>query len=79
MACNCPPGKITAVKASGSGAAAKPKARPAFISVRYSGPTSALATGASGRRYEFKRTGVVMQVDARDGAMLAKVPHLRRV
>jgi hypothetical protein len=56
-----------------------PKARPAFVSVRYSGPTKAVATGVSGRSYEFKRTGVVVQVDARDAAVLASVPHLRRV
>lgn len=60
--------------------ATKPQpATPAFISMRYTGPTSAVATGASGRHYKFGRTGATIKVDARDKAALARIPHLRQI
>jgi hypothetical protein len=90
MSCNCqssmgqaaqskgqPASSNVAVKSSGL---PKAQPKPAFVSVRYSGPTSTTATGpVSGRRYSFSRTGVVVQVDPRDKAAMAKVPHLRQV
>jgi hypothetical protein len=58
----------------------KAQARPAFLSFRYSGPTSVTATGAtSGRQYKFAQTGAILQVDPRDKAALAKIPHLRQI
>jgi len=54
--------------------------KPAFVSMRYTGPTSTTASGpASGRQYTFSRTGMTLRVDARDKAALAKVPHLRQI
>jgi hypothetical protein len=41
---------------------------------------SVTVTGAiSGRQYKFGQTGAVVQIDARDKAVLAKVPHLRQI
>jgi hypothetical protein len=54
--------------------------RPAFASMRYTGPTSATTTGpVSGREYKFTRFGATLQVDPRDMAALTKVPHLRQI
>jgi hypothetical protein len=64
-------------KLKGSG---QPQARHSFASIRYSGPTSVTTTGSiSGRQYKFTRTGAVVQVDSRDKAGLAKIPHLRQI
>lgn len=59
---------------------AKTTSRPAFLSIRYSGPTGTTATGtSSGRQYKFTRTGAVLQVDPADKGALLKVPHLRQI
>lgn len=89
MPCNCQSAnqvaqpKAPSVQTNGTpaiGGTARPQARPAFASVRYTGPTSTTATGpVSGRQYKFAHTGVVIQVDPRDRAALTKVPHLRQV
>jgi len=90
MSCNCQSSMGRAAASKGqqvsSNVAVKrsglPKAQPqpAFVSIRYSGPTSTTATGpVSGRKYDFSRTGVVVQVDPRDKAAMARVPHLRQV
>jgi hypothetical protein len=56
------------------------RSRPAFITIRYTGPTSATATApVSGRQYKFAHTGAIIEVDPRDKAALAKVPHLRQI
>lgn len=89
MPCNCQQTgqigqrKVQPTPAAGTAtkiAPAKPQAHPRFISVRYSGPTSTVATGpVSGRQYKFGRTGVVVQVDPRDKAAMSGVPHLRQI
>jgi hypothetical protein len=62
------------------GGAARTQSRPAFVSIRYSGPTSTVTTGVvSGRQYRFPQTGAVLRVDLRDQAALMKVPHLRSI
>jgi hypothetical protein len=62
------------------GGSSPPQTRPAFASIRYTGPASTTVTGAiSGRAYNFARNGAVVQVDARDKPALAKVPHLRQI
>jgi len=85
MPCNCQkmngpaaPAQPAAAKAAGDSRSAA--LRPAFVSMRYTGPTATTVAGAvSGRRYRFGRTGTVLKVDPRDQAALAQVPHLRRV
>jgi hypothetical protein len=89
MACNCQQTKQIAQQKtqssqSKSGAtissSTRTRSRPAFVSIRYSGPTSAVATGpVTGRQYRFPQSGTILQVDPRDQAALAKVPHLRRI
>jgi hypothetical protein len=89
MPCNCQSTspaaqpKAQSIQASGKaviGGNAQSHARPAFASVKYTGPTSATATGpVSGRQYRFAHTGAIVQVDPRDKAALAKVPHLRQI
>lgn len=89
MPCNCQSTKrvaqprTRAIPASATPAvsgAARNLGRPAFASIRYTGPTSATATGPiSGRQYRFTRTGATMQVDPRDKPALSKIPHLRQI
>lgn len=89
MPCNCQSAKQVAqpkaqsVRANGApaiGGATRNQARPAFASLRYTGPTSATTTGpVTGRQYKFTHTGAVIQVDPRDRAALTKVPHLRQI
>jgi hypothetical protein len=87
MPCNCQNTKpVAQPKAQPSQANGKPaiggtaQVRPAFASVRYTGPTSATTTGpVSGRQYKFTHTGAIVQVDTRDRAALTKVPHLRQI
>ena len=88
MPCNCPqtssigqsksqPAKAGSVKTA---AVAKVQKHPAFMSIRYSGPTSTTVTGpVSGRQYRFNHTGVVVRVDPRDKLVMSKAPHLRQV
>ena len=89
MPCNCQNtgsavrSKAQPIQANGKNAirsSAQSPARPAFASVRYTGPTSVTTTGAvSGRQYKFARTGAIIQVDPRDKAALTRVPHLRQI
>jgi hypothetical protein len=89
MPCNCQQTKqvaqpkAQAVPSNGKTTMSAPpraQSRPAFVSVRYTGPTSATTTGpVSGRHYNFARNGAIVQVDPRDKAALAKVPHLRQI
>jgi hypothetical protein len=87
MSCNCQQIKPVAQPKAQSIQSNRPAAigalaqsRPALASIRYTGPTSATAKGAvSGRRYTFAHTGAIIQVDPRDKAGLAKVPHLRQI
>jgi len=62
------------------GGSSQPQPLNSFASFRYTGPMSVTVTGAiSGRQYKFGQTGAVVQIDARDKAVLAKVPHLRQI
>ena len=89
MPCNCQntgsvaQPKAQSIQANGKAAirgSAQSQARPAFASVRYTGPTSVTTTGpVSGRQYKFTHTGAIVQVDPRDRAALTKVPHLRQI
>lgn len=89
MPCNCQNtgsaarSKAQLIQANGKAAirgSTQSPARPAFASIRYTGPTSVTTTGAvSGREYKFAHTGAIVQVDLRDRAALAKVPHLRQI
>jgi hypothetical protein len=84
MACNCQTQIGKPQTQAKRGVAAKPAAKktsqPKFISMKYTGPTSARVVGtASGRQYGFARTGTVLQVDPRDKVQLSKVPHLRQI
>jgi hypothetical protein len=89
MPCNCqnagsiaqPKAQSVQPKANAAiRASAQDHARPAFASMRYTGPTSAATTGAvTGRQYKFAHTGAVVQVDPRDKAALNKIPHLRQI
>ena len=89
MSCNCQqPKKVAQTKAQSSQSnggttnvgATRTQSRPVFVSIRYTGPTSAVTTGlVSGRQYKFPQTGAIVQVDPRDQAALFKVPHLRRI
>ena len=84
MACNCQgahsPTVQRKVRASQTGASSTLQRRSSIASVRYTGPMSVTVVGAvSGRSYKFSRHGAVVQVDPRDNAALAKVPHLRQI
>ncbi len=58
---------------------ATPEARPKIV-FEYTGNTAMAVIGAVSRlRYTFIKTGSRVEVDARDHASLAAVPHLRRV
>jgi len=86
MPCNCQSAKQVAqpkaqsIQTNGTSANSGNQIRPAFASVRYTGPTSTTTTGpVSGRQYKFTHTGAVVQVDPRDRPALTKVPHLRQI
>lgn len=89
MPCNCQNtgsparSKAQSIHANGKAAirgSAQSPARPSFASVRYTGTTSVTTIGAvSGREYKFAHNGAIVQVDLRDRAALAKVPHLRQI
>jgi hypothetical protein len=86
MPCNCQSAKQVAqpkaqsIQTNGTPANSGGQARPAFASIRYTGPTSTTATGlVSGRQYKFAHTGTVIQVDPRDRPALTKIPHLRHI
>jgi hypothetical protein len=89
MSCNCQQTKQLAQPKAQStqshskatiGGPKQAQSRPTFISIRYTGPTFATATGpVSGRQYKFAHTGAIIEVDPRDKAALAKVPHLRQI
>ena len=86
MACNChgaqsPSTKHKAhVSQIGIAAPGRAQSRRLAASIRYTGPMSVTVVGAvSGRSYKFSRHGAVVQVDPRDNAALAKVPHLRQI
>jgi len=58
----------------------QPQARPSVLAFQYTGPSALTAIGPlSGRQYRFPHPGAVLQVDPRDRASLAAVPHLRQV
>ena len=47
---------------------------------QYVGNTSLTAVGpVSGRHYQFSHPGATVEVDPRDRASLARVPHLRQI
>jgi hypothetical protein len=79
MPCNCQSThQVTQPKTQAT--TVRNSTRPAFASMRYTGPTSATTTGpVSGREYKFTRSGATLQVDPRDKAALTKVPHLRQI
>jgi hypothetical protein len=90
MPCTCQQGKGASAQAgtrptqsnsaSRISSSTKTKTGPAFVSMRYTGPTSTTAAGTvSGRQYKFAHTEAVLQVDPRDKAGLSKVPHLRQI
>ena len=60
---------------------AQPVRRTLYPAVvfEYIGKTALTAIGPiSGRHYRFSRPGAILEVDPRDSASLAAVPHLRR-
>jgi hypothetical protein len=80
MPCNCQQSGTQSPKPKARPSNAPAAQKPSFISVRYTGPTTATARGGvSGRQYTFSRTGMTLQVDPRDKAGLMKVPHLRQI
>lgn len=85
MACNCQQGNPSraapaAKQGKSSSSIAKPLAPVKTASIRYTGPTAVAVTGtASGRHYRFSATGATVQIDQRDKAALARVPHLRQI
>lgn len=38
-----------------------------------------IASSSSGRRYRFERAGAQIEVDPRDRALMATLPHVRRI
>lgn len=76
-----PPAFRPASTATTAPARAESAARPVLRLVyEYAGSGAFTVTSpASGRRYRFERPGGRLEIDARDRALLASLPQLRRV